>query len=303
MNEIIKPRRLMPGSTIGFLSPSYAYGPDDVRPAAETLEKLGYKIKFAKNIFSNTLGFAGTVYERSEDFNELIADSKVDMLLFGGGEVCNEILPYVDFDMVRRNPKIICSYSDSTTILNAVYTLTGIATFYGETFRTFINPSEYNLRSFQNRLCDGLNIYEKSGFWRMITPGYAKGELLGGYLVNFATLLGGRYFTPDKAQKYILFIEDHEKFNAPAAVSKWFSHIEQSGLFDNITGLIFGHYSQNPNPQIDGILRRIGERYEIPVVMCDDFGHGENNSVIPIGIKAELNADSGIFNLLEPAVV
>lgn len=86
------------------------------------------------------------------DFNSMIADDDVRMLLFGGGEVCNEILPYVDYENIVKHPKIICSYSDGTTLLNAIHSKTGLITFYGASPRTYFDLSEYNWQSFEKRL-------------------------------------------------------------------------------------------------------------------------------------------------------
>jgi len=137
----------------------------------------------------------------------------------------------------------------------------------------------------------------------MVRGGKSRGILIGGYLVNFAAMMNGNYFHINKDKKYILFLEDYERYSSPAVVSKWFCHIEQSGFFRNIIGLIFGHYSENRQPLIIDILRRIGENNNIPVVCCDDFGHGKNNSIFPIGIYAELDAENGFFNFCESGVL
>jgi muramoyltetrapeptide carboxypeptidase len=260
-------------------------------------------VKLSDNFYSHTDGYAGSVEERVHDFNAMLADKEVKMLMFGGGEVCNEILPYIDYDLAVRNPKIICSYSDSTTILNVLYAKTGLVTFYGASPRTFDSLTDYNLRAFQSRLTGQSVPYEKGGEWRAVRGGYAEGVLIGGYLVNFAVMQNGKYFSLDRTGKYLLFIEDHEKFSSPAVVSKYFSHLEQSGLIESVTGLIFGHYAEGDRPQIDGVLARFGARHGIPVVRNDDFGHGANNTILPIGVPAALDADALTFALRESGVV
>lgn len=303
MNKLIKPAKLAFGDTIGMIAPSYVVNPEKIELAAQNLRQLGFRVKFSDNLFSNTDGYGGSVGERTDDFNAMIADPQVKALFFGGGEICNEILPHVDYDNIRRNPKIICSYSDSTTILEAVFFRSSLVTFYGASPRVFENPTTYNIDSFTSRLMTADTTYKANSIWRALTPGGAEGRLIGGYLVNFAAMLGGRYFGIDRNEKYILFIEDHEKFSKPAVVSKWFSHIEQSGLFKNVTGLIFGHYSTEDRPLIDEILTRIGNRYSIPVVRCEDFGHGDNAAVLPVGIRCELPGGNNPVVLLESGVV
>lgn len=289
---IIKPNRLLKGDTIGITAPSFAIKYEDIQKSLNTLKQKGFKIKIADNAFKDTYGYAATPEERADDFNTLIADKDVKMLLFEGGEVCNEILPLLDFSLIRKNPKIICSYSDSTTLLNAITSLSNVVTFYGQSILTFDNLSDYNNQCFESALCsNGIPAYRSNSRWTVLHSGKCQGTLIGGYLVNFAVMLNGSYLKYDKNKKYILFIEDHINFSSPAVVSKYLSHIEQSGLMDCASGLIFGHYSKEPVPILNDILIRFCSKYHIPAVKCDDFGHGENHTIIPIGLDAELDTE------------
>ena len=141
--------------------------------------------------------------------------------------------------------------------------------------------------------------------WKVLRGGYVKGRLTGGYLVNYTLIQQTPFYSLDhvsEGEKPLLFLEDHEKFNEPAAVSRYVSCLEQDGVFDRICGLIFGHYSENPNPLLEEILLRVGEKHRIPVVMTDDFGHGKYNQILPIGARAILDADRGNFYLCESGV-
>lgn len=299
---LIKPKKLQYGDTIGIISPSIAMKAEYIQSSVQNLRSLGFHIKLSNHIFSDSYGFAGSISERAKDFNAMISDNTVKMLLFGGGEVCNEILPYIDYNNVRHNPKIICSYSDSTTILNAINYMSGLVTFYGTSVRTFEHLSDYNRQAFENQLMNTKQSYLKASPWEIIYPGKCEGELVGGYLVNYAALYGLEYYRKSPYESCILFIEDHEKFSSPAVVSKWFANLEHRNAFENVKGFIWGHYSVNRNPIIDDILYRIGEKYCIPVVKCEDFGHGSNNSILPIGVKARLDTNTDTFELLESGV-
>ena len=300
---MIKPQRLKKGDTIGFIAPSYKPKRDPIERSAENLRKLGYKVKFSKNLFSTTNDYAGSIEERAEDFNAMIADPEVKMVFFGGGEVGNEILPFIDYDNIKKNPKILCSYSDSTTVLNAVNKQTGLVTFYGSSPRFFENdPIEYTLTNFEKRLCSTALDYVKNSEWRVLSPGKAEGKLIGGYLINFACLLGLEWYENLPDEDIILFIEDHEKFSNAAMISKWFTMLEHKGVFKRAKALIFGHYSLEEKPVIDDILTRIGKRYNIPVIRNEDFGHGANGAILPISVKAKLDTDDMSFELLESGV-
>lgn len=301
--EHIRAQRLRTGDTIGVISPCYTLEPDWLGEAVPHLESMGFRVKFAKNAFSHSWEFAGSAEERAEDFNAMFADGEVKCILFGGGEVCNEILPLIDYEAAARHPKILCSFSDSTTLLNAVAAKTGLVTFNGASVATFDRADPYNVASFRARLMSDSLKYEKSGEWTVIRSGSGTGRLIGGYLVNFALLQNTAYLPLDKNEKVLLFIEDHESFCTPPAVARNFAHLEQSGIFGQAAGLIWGHYSDEPSPVIDQILTRLGDRYHIPVVKTDDFGHGEYNAILPIGVAAHLDADIPSLELLESGVL
>ena len=290
----LRPQRLRPGDTVGIISPCSLAERDIIEGTAKTLKEMGYRVKFSRNLFANTWGFAGSLEERAADFNAMIADDKVKMVLFGGGEVGNQLLYEINYGLLRARPKILCSFSDSTTILNAVTHMCKLVTFYGASPRTFSDLSTYNRQIFTDRLVEPTLTHTPAGPWKTIIPGVCEGELAGGYLVNYATLYGlDRY--PAAPQNCILLIEDHEMFNDPAAVSKYFANLEHRGVFRRAEGLLFGHYSAEPNPLIDAILLRVGQKFNIPVARCDDFGHGENNAIFPLGAKARLDTETRLF--------
>ncbi|MCI8387696.1 MAG: LD-carboxypeptidase [Clostridiales bacterium] len=300
--DIIKPKKLHYGDTIGLVAPCIALNQEHAQNSINALKTMGFKIKEAKYLYSNSIGFSGSIEERAYDFNSMIADDEVKMLLFGGGEVCNELLPYIDYDSIRRHPKIICSYSDSTTLLNAINYMCGLVTFYGASIGTFGNLSEYNRQSFESRLMGCGTSYVKASPWKTICPGKCEGVLAGGYLVNYAVMYGLEQYPEIPYDDCILFIEDHEMFSPPAMVSKWFANLEHRGAFKKARGLIFGHYSNKEYTIIDDILRRVGEKYHIPVVRSEDFGHGANNAILPIGTHAMLDTGADSFELLDCGV-
>lgn len=300
---MLKPSRLRKGDVIGIIAPCLAAEEEYIAQAEKALGQMGFSVKLGKNLYSRANGFSGSPEERAADFNEMVLNPKVRMIFFDGGEVSNEILPYIDYEAAARNPKIILSYSDGTSVLNAVSALSGLETFYGQSPGTISRGSPYNLHRFTEMLVEGNPVYRKNSNWKVIRDGRAQGELIGGYLLNFALLMEGKFFRVHPEKRYILFLEDHICFNPPAAASRYFSHIGQSGLMSKVDGLIFGHYDGKPQPEMEEVLRRFGERYGIPVVWCDDFGHGENQAILPIGVEARFDAGEGTLTFLESLVL
>ena len=168
--------------------------------------------------------------------------------------------------------------------------MTGLETYYGQSPSLFPDISAYDEEQFRKHLVEGdIKKHIPNSPWQVQTAGAGTGILVGGYARNVALMLGSRYFPIDRDRKYILFIEDHEQFGGVAYVSAMLTHIELSGFMGSVTGLIFGNYSDEPHPELLARLKRLGERYGIPVVYCDDFGHGSNHAIFPIGRTATLD--------------
>lgn len=277
---------------IGICSPSHIAKYDEYQIIIESILNKGYRVREADNLYKSTDGYHATPKERADDLNQLVADPEVELIFFGGGEGSNELLPYIDYEQIRKHPKRFCSYSDGTTILDSIYAITGLETYYGQAPSVFNHMTDYDEKQFLQHIVEGKDCnYTANSKWQVQTLGKGEGILIGGYARNFALLLGNRYFPLNLNEKYLLFIEDHEKFGGIDYVSAMLSHIEQHDFINSVTGFIFGHYSENPHPELLCRLKRFGERYHIPVVYCDDFGHGVNRAILPIGRKAILNTE------------
>jgi muramoyltetrapeptide carboxypeptidase len=286
--------KLSYGETIGIICPSHVASEADYRLIIDTIERLGFRVKAGANIYKDTYGHSASEQERAEDLNQLVADDEVKMILFGGGWGASEILPYINYDSIRRHPKLFCSYSDGTSILNAVYAKTGLTTYYGLGLGEFRDLRQYDFTQFSAQFITGSSTDSLcgNGAWRVLYPGACRGILIGGYTLNFALLLGGEFFSYNPEQKYLLFLEDYKDFSSVAAVSVYLSHVEQSDFIRSVSGLVFGHYADEVPEDLLSRLRRFGERRGVPVVYTDDFGHYTRHSILPIGINAELNTET-----------
>ena len=288
--------KLNKGDTIGIICPSHIARAERLEKSIKTLESLGYHVKLGKNVYKNTYGYLASEQERADDFTDMVSDKCIKMILFGGGEGGNELLPYIDYENIKCNPKFYCSFSDGTTILNAVHAMTGITVYYGQGPGMFRDLRYYDYKQFSSHFIEeNIKIFTKNSNWHTMNAGTSEGFLIGGYLRNFALLLGNKYFKYDKETKYILFLEDHEKFSDVAKVSSFVSHIEQHEFMNNVAGLVFGHYAENIPEDLLTRLARFGTKHGVPVIYCDDFGHGVNHAIFPIGRKAKLDADNQVL--------
>jgi muramoyltetrapeptide carboxypeptidase len=292
-------RKLNKGDTIGIPCPSHIANAERYGRVVKVLESLGYRVQIGENAYKDTHGYLASEQERADDFNRMVSDGNIKMIFFGGGKGANEILPYLDYESIKRNPKFYCSYSDGTFILNAIHAMTGITVYYGQAPGDYTDLRHYDYTQFSAHFTGEKPVlFEKNSEWHTLNGGKVEGFLLGGYLSIFALMLGNRYFKYDKDKKYILFLEAREETYSPAAVSSFLSHIEQNNFISNIAGIIFGHYSKSVPADLFKRFGRFGQKYDIPVIYCDDFGHGVNHAILPIGEKTMLDADKQVLRFL-----
>lgn len=291
---MIIPARLKIGDTIGVIAPSNPIineNIEEVEKARKIIENLGFKVKYAKNLFSNTNGYSATAKEKAEDLNEMFADKVVKIIWCAkGGENSNSIFEYIDYENIKQNPKIICGYSDITSITNIITEKTGLVTFSGTNFKTIAtDETDYSLKQVINRFVDAnLEIGTSDDNYKIIRSGQAEGRLIGGNLSLTRALVAGKY-SIDFTDK-ILFLEELGFETGPALASNFLYYMKQNGVFDKIKGIWLGNYTHESGVKLEKILLDvIGNEYDFPIIQSENFGHIENKTVIPIGTKAKID--------------
>ena len=291
--------RLPNNGTIGIFCPSHVADMGKYANIFAAIKRLGFNVKIGDNFQKDTYGYAASAEERAADLNALIADDGVQMILFSGGDSAVEILPFIDYDNIRRHPKLFSSYSDGTSILNAIYAQTGLITYYGAGAGEFSDLRHYDYMQFCSHFVEGYGAkqFVSDSDWKTLRGGTCEGTLIGGYTSLFGLMLSNEKFKYDADKKYLLFLESSER-NRVGAVSSYLAFVGQSAFMRNVVGLIFGHYSDNVPDDLLRCLERFGVAHNIPVVYTDDFGHGTKHAILPIGMNATLDADnkSMIFN-------
>ena len=291
---MIIPARLKIGDTIGVIAPSNPIineNIEEVEKARKIIENLGFKVKYAKNLFSNTNGYSATAKEKAEDLNKMFADKDVKIIWCAkGGENSNSIFEYIDYENIKQNPKIICGYSDITSITNIITEKTGLVTFSGTNFKTIAtDETDYSLKQVINRFVDAnLEIGTSNDNYKIIRSGQAEGRLIGGNLSLTRGLVAGKY-SIDFTDK-ILFLEELGFETGPALASNFLYYMKQNGVFDKIKGIWLGNYTHESGIKLEKILLDVIENeYDFPIIQSENFGHIENKTVIPIGTKAKID--------------
>lgn len=311
----IKPKRLSAGDTVGLVLPaSAAFEADEIQFAKEQMEAIGFKVVIGPHAFDKWGYFAGRDRDRAADINLMFADDQINgVVCYTGGWGSPRVLPYLDYDLIARKPKVLIGYSDITALLNAVHKRTGLITFHGPVGGSTFEP--WTLENFRrvvmtaepagllptpskrpNELIDRTNRILK------LTKGSASGPLIGGNLTMIATLMGTP-FQPDTTNA-IVFLEDvHEE---PYRIDRMLTTLALGGMFDHAAGIVFGRCSdcgvKGPSLSLEEILRDRFGPLPIPAISGLSFGHIEQKLVLPIGARATLDADAGTLKIEEAAV-
>ena len=290
---------------------------ENIDLAKKRLEQIGYNVKFSKNSSYTDTFISASIKKRITDFHSALKNKNIDIILSVlGGYNCNQLLDYIDYNLIKKNPKIICGYSDITVLLNAIYAKTGVITYLGPTFQSFsmkkglegtieyfekaINHESYYLKdpvfySSDKWYDDQENRkFIKNKGCIVINEGKTKGTIIGGNLCSF-NLLQGTQYMPSLINK-ILFIEDD------ALVGKEFPYefdrnlvsLIQQKDFDKVKGIVIGRSQTQTGMNLTKWKKILNKKElkNIPIIINVNFGHTTPNATIPIGGKCIIDTYS-----------
>ena len=314
---LLRAPRLKPGDTVALINPSGAiYEREPYVLATESLQALGFKVREAPNLRARYGHLAGTDRQRADDVNSLFADRSVHGLLaMTGGSGGNRMLPLVDYDLIRRNPKFLGGFSDLTALINAVHAKTGLVTFHApmgasewnafsvDHFKRTVMSAEPMLLA--NPKADDDALVYKAGRTVTIRPGVARGPLLGGNLAVLTSMAGSPYWPQFKGA--ILVLEDVNEFIY--RVDRMLSTLKIAGVLDQLAGVVLGAFT-NCEPgdgfgtlTLDEVFDDYFKGLGIPVYRGAQFGHIKKKFTLPIGLPVEMDASAGTIKYLSAAVL
>jgi len=314
---LIKPPRLRPGDTVGLVEPAgFTNDPVDLSLILETVRAMGLVPKPAPHLLARHGYLAGTDAQRAADLNAMYADDGVRAVFaVRGGWGSARILPYLDFETIRANPKLLLGFSDITALHLAFAARAGFATVHGpnasaswgqlswDSFRALAfegeTPTYRNPEASEDRLAPS------AGRTHAIRPGKASGRLLGGNLTVMTALMGTAYL-PDFAGS-ILFLEDVGE--AEYRIDRMLTQLALGGVLGKVAGVVWGTCSRCTSSgggfggfTINEVLAHHLKPLGVPVFQGAMIGHIPNQFSIPVGVQAEIDAEAGTIRILEPAV-
>lgn len=317
---IVKPAALRSGDTIGLITPAtYVSDPDRLALAERTVAYFGLKLKWGANVRKRVGYVGGTPAERVSDLHAMFADPQVKAIFaIRGGYGSAHLLDLIDYDLIRKNPKILIGYSDITSLHLAIHKRTGLVTFHGPVILSAF--TKFTQDSFRKAIFEtkpiGLltnpdegDALRPSHSLRTLRGGQATGPLVGGNLSLIAATMGTPYEIDTRGK--ILFLEDVGE--QPYSIDRMLTQLKLAGKLREAAGVIFGECSdcrpREFRPSFEStlslgeVLDEILGDLKIPVLSGLTIGHTSNQLTLPLGIRATLDADKGTLAIEESAVV
>jgi muramoyltetrapeptide carboxypeptidase len=316
--SLIRPRALKEGSTIAIVAPASGVPQGEALDAAATLRNLGFKVKLGKYLTKGFGYLASTDENRASEFMQYVRDPEVDCIMaVRGGYGVMRILPMLDFQEIRANPKVIIGYSDITALVNAVYQRSGLIAFHGPVATSTFDP--YTLDSFRRTVMQPApageftesDEFKGSVFSEArastVVPGKAQGRLVGGNLSLVAAVMGTPYEIDTKGK--ILFLEEIEE--EPYHVDRMLTTLAIGGKLADCAGVALGRFYKceanrggefHVSLSIEQVVRGILEPLKIPTVYGLSIGHIKSKLTVPVGALATIDADAKTIRIDEAAV-
>ncbi len=311
--NLVRPPRLKPGDKVGLVNPATAaFDTMAIDVAKESLEAMGLEPVLGPNYFARRGYLAGSDAERASDIMTFVEEPEIKGLWARGGWGSARVLPYLDFDKIRANPKVIVGYSDSTALLSGIHRKSGLLVFHGAFPRTTFTAEHQRELLFNGatpllenpaEVSKGETVQTEHRI-RTLRPGKAAGRLLGGNLTVLTSIVGTPYL-PD-FEGAILFIEDVDE--AVYRIDRMLTQLALSGALAKLSGFIFGRCTDCPPGKGHGslTLEEVIQDHVlplgIPAFRGSMIGHISDQFTLPLGAEVEMDAAAGTLRVLAPAV-
>ena len=304
----VRPAALQRGDTVGIIAPASGFRRDDFEAGCAELLRLGYKPFFLPSIFDRELYFAGSAERRARELHEMFARQDVKAILCArGGYGSNYLLPHLDLDLIRSNPKIFAGCSDVTTLLTYLCDTAGLVTFHAPMVAGDIaRPGGLDEGAWIAALSSG-KVYHREFAVEEVEPlaeGVAEGMLYGGCLSLLCASLGTPYEI--RTQDTILFIEDRAE--RPYRIDRMLMQLKLAGKFQGVQGIVFGEMidcgeAGSLDYTLQQVVMRILGDLRVPVVFGLKSGHVSSGSItLPFGVRAKLTVGKTVALSYEAAV-
>ena len=319
---VVKPAALRPGDLVVLVAPAAPVGQQTIDDAVAGLEAMGLRVRVADHATTNHGYLAGTDEQRAASFNAAFADPEVKGVFpVTGGYGVTRILDKLDYELIRKNPKVLAGYSDITGLHIALNQKAGLVTFHGPNWTTLMKrdgedrvwPTKWSMRAIMaDRYADAgtpgyaLDVDDLTTKPLTMVPGKARGRLIGGNLSLVAAMMGTPYEIETEGR--VLFLEDTRE--EPYRVDRMLSTLRLAGKLDKCAAVLLGDFTYVPPKgetvregfTVEEVLAQYFAAAPYPVIAQWPTGHIRPNATLPVGAMAEVDADARTLRLLEDPV-
>lgn len=319
----IFPPKPRPGDTVRVIAPSCSkksmpwLSGETAEIAQKRFEDVGLRVTFSTHSGENDILDSSAIESRIEDLHDAFMDPDVQLIIcVRGGFSSNQLLKYMDFDLIKKHPKILCGFSDITCLSNAIYAKTGLVGYSSPNYNTFgcKKGFEYSLDYFRKCIFshapfiidpstewsndhwgddqEKREFLKNDGYW-ILQEGAVEGRLMGGNLCTL-NLLHGTDWMPDISESLLFLEDDYESH--PATFDRDLQSLIHQPGFTDIRGLVIGRFEKKTSMTREKLSRIISTKKELknlPVIANADFGHTQPSFTFPIGGTAKINASHG----------
>ncbi len=297
----VLPARLRVGDTVGLITPGSFLDDAGLEKAVTQVQGLGLRVKPGQYVRAERGFLAGTDSERLADLHAMFADREVKAIWCGrGGYGCGRLLPLIDLELIRKNPKVLIGYSDITALLNYISRETGLVTYHGPVASSAFPP--YTQEGILNAVMEGrtlqpIELSDATIDRFVIRPGMASGRLWGGNLSLLAAAAGTDYAPPIRDS--LLFIE--EIGEKPYRIDRMLTQLRQAWKLEEAAGIMLGTFADCEADAADRsltlketLIDRLGD-LDLPVAYGFPIGHIDDMCTLPVGLTASMDTASMVI--------
>jgi muramoyltetrapeptide carboxypeptidase len=306
-NMAIRPPLLKRGDTIGLVTPGSPLDANIINTRVQFLRDMGFNVVFGSHVYSHDGIVAAPAEQRADDLMNMFRNPGVKMILSTrGGTGVQTILPYLDFDVIAKNPKILSGYSDVTVLLNSLFLFSNLITFHSLMLIDFrLETPSYNFNQFFEAVskvkAPGIIQNPPNIPLRSLVPGNVTGQIVGGNMTSLVNTLGTPYEITTKGKILLL-----EGTHAPATtIFRYLTQLLMSGKLQDCIGIIMGECTNCPasyGTTYEDLIYDLLVPLRKPLVINLATGHGFYKAAIPIGANVNLNSTDNTITVLEPTV-
>jgi len=294
--DIIVPAGAVPGDTIGVVAPAAAPDPQAIERAVAVLEGWGYRVELGRNVYRRHRYLAGTVEERLDDFQSMLAHPRVRTIVCArGGYGCVDLVARLDPSFVRAHPKLVCGYSDAAVLVNFLACFCGVASLHGPMAASeFARGMEESAAArFRALVEDPRAAWAENGL-QVVRGGRASGPIVGGCLSSVVSLLGTPFAIATAGK--VLFLE--EVGEKAYRVERMLTQLRLAGYLSAPAAVILGSFTGPDDSGDEELLRSVvreafaGARY--PIVAGFPAGHESKHMSFAVGLPVEVDGSVGV---------